>query len=138
MTSAFTDKNQTPTNADLEEAIGNTFTRWQEMVSYAMAASVDLFGEWAYSGAKFGWSFRIKDRKRVIVYLLPRKDFFKVAMVFGQKATDAILTSDIHESIKAELSAAKPYAEGRGIRIEVRDSLLFEDLKKLLAIKCLN
>ncbi|CAM3477165.1 DUF3788 domain-containing protein [Flavobacterium longum] len=138
MTSVFADKDLTPTNVDLEKAIGNTFTLWQEMVSCAMAAGVNRSAEWAYSGAKFGWSFRVKDPKRVIVYLLPRKGFFKIAMVFGQKATDAIMGSDVHESVKAELLAAKPYAEGRGIRIEVRDSLLLEDLKKLLVIKHLN
>jgi len=47
--------------------------------------------EWNFSGIKYGWSFRIRDKKRVIVYLLPRDNFFKVALVFGQKATDEIL-----------------------------------------------
>lgn len=77
----------------------------------------------------------MNDSKRVLVYLLPRNKFFKVAMVFSQKATDLILESDISENIKAELKAAKVYTEGRGIRIDIKDDSLLNDIKKLIQIK---
>jgi len=41
------------------------------------------FEEWNFPGKKYGWSFRIKDKKRAIVYLLPGDDAFMVAFVFG-------------------------------------------------------
>ena len=63
--------------------------------------------EWNFSSEKFGWSFRLKDKKRVLIYLLPRDQYFKVAFVFGDKATDAILESTIAESIKSDIKAAK-------------------------------
>jgi hypothetical protein len=91
--------------------------------------------EWKYSGKKFGWSFRINDKKRVIVYLLPREAYFKVAFVFGQKATDAIVNSTISDTIKHELLSAKAYAEGRGIRIDVRGAEVLEDIRNLIEIK---
>jgi hypothetical protein len=53
----------------------------------------------------------------------------------GQKATDAILESDMAEAIKNELQAAKVYAEGRGIRIDIKDGKTTEDMLKLIAIK---
>jgi hypothetical protein len=71
----------------------------------------------------------------VIVYLLPRAGFFKTALVFGQKATDAVLASKADPSIKKMLSEAKVYAEGRGIRLEVKDKSLLEDIKNLITIK---
>jgi hypothetical protein len=71
----------------------------------------------------------------VIIYLLPRDKFFKVAFVFGQKATDAILESHIADAIKNELQATKVYAEGRGIRIDIKDPKATEDILKLIAIK---
>jgi len=64
-----------------------------------------------------------------------REKFFKAAFVFGQKATEKILESTISDSIKTELIAAKAYAEGRGIRIEVRDQLHCKDIEKLIEIK---
>jgi len=66
---------------------------------------------------------------------LPREKFFKVALVFGQKATDKLLESNIAETIRTEIKAAKVYAEGRGIRIEVRDKSILADIKKLIEIK---
>ncbi|MBK9636707.1 MAG: DUF3788 family protein [Bacteroidetes bacterium] len=93
---------------------------------------------WNYSGDKYGWSYQIKDNKRVIIYLLPRDHFFRVALVFGAKAMDQIIESDIAEFIKNELLAAKQYAEGRGIRIEVKDSSTIEDILKLIKIKISN
>lgn len=87
---------------------------------------------------KFGWSFRMSDKKRVIIYLLPRDNFFKVAFVFGQKAFDRILESKINSTITSSLQEAKVYAEGRGIRIDVQDKSLIKDIKKLITIKLEN
>ena len=88
--------------------------------------------------SKYGWSFRIDDKKRAILYLLPRDKFFKAAFVFGQKATEIILQSKISISIKKELEVAKVYAEGRGIRIDIKDDLPVDDIKKLVDIKLAN
>ena len=96
---------------------------------------LEVVEEWNYSGDKFGWSFRLKDKKRVLVYLLPRDKFFKVAFVFGQKATDAIFESPISENIKSEIRSAKVYAEGRGIRVDVKNKSVIHDIEKLIEIK---
>ena len=61
-----------------------------------------------------------------------------MAFVFGEKATDKILGDSISENIKSELNAAKKYAEGRGIRIEITDSSLMKDIEKLIEIKASN
>jgi hypothetical protein len=42
--------------------------------------------------------------------------------------------SDLRES----LSAAKVYAEGRGIRIEVKDETVINDIKELINVKLAN
>jgi hypothetical protein len=91
--------------------------------------------EWKHSGAKYGWSFRVKDKKRVIVYLMPRDKYFKVAMGFGQKAFEEVMKADISQDIKDMLAAAVVYAEGRGIRLEVRDASVIKDIRKLIDIK---
>lgn len=91
--------------------------------------------KWNFPGKKYGWSFRIKDIKRAIIYLLPRERYFKVAFVFGQKATDAVLSSNISPAIKTPLDQARKYAEGRGISFAVKDEKNFADIKKLVDIK---
>lgn len=135
MKSIFTEKQTEPTETDLENVLGDTFSMWKELAAYTREMYPNALEKWHFSGEKYGWGFRISDSKRVLVYLLPRDRFFKVAFVFGQKATDVILKSTISETIKTELMEAKAYAEGRGIRIEVRDTKQIDDLKTLIHVK---
>lgn len=129
------DKSSMPTIKDLENALGNTYKFWKNTVDFTKQVYPEVIEDWNYSGDKFGWSFRLKDKKRVLVYLLPRNKFFKVAFVFGQKATDKIFESPISENIKNEIRSAKVYAEGRGIRIEIKDKSKIHDIEKLIEIK---
>jgi hypothetical protein len=133
--SIFIDKSAIPSAKDLINALCNPFPFWEEIRAYVILKYPDAIEEWNYPGEKYGWSFRIKDKKRAIIYLLPRDGFFKVAMVFGQKATDAIMTSDVTAEIKSELKDARVYAEGRGIRIAVKDENILDDIKTLIDIK---
>jgi hypothetical protein len=133
--SIFMDKAIIPNEMELKKAIGDTFTFWTEISDLVMMKYPKAKTEWSYPGKKYGWSFRLKDKKRVIVYLLPRSGFFKVAFVFGQKAFEMIMSIQISESIKTELSTARVYAEGRGIRIDVKGSANIKDIKKLVEIK---
>ncbi|MFA6151195.1 MAG: DUF3788 domain-containing protein [Chitinophagaceae bacterium] len=135
MKSIFTDKDQTPTEDHLKSALGNTYPIWKQFQQFTKEHYPAANEEWNFSGEKFGWSFRIKDKKRVIIYLLPRDQFFKTAFVFGQKAMDKILESELPAFIKEELSAAKAYAEGRGIRIEIKDKTIIPAIEKLIRIK---
>lgn len=138
MQSIFTNKAKEPTEADLKAALDKTYPHWKELADFTRKAFPAATEGWHFTSAKFGWSFRISDKKRVLVYLLPRDRFFKVALVFGQKATDQIIASAVSNVIKDELLAAKVYAEGRGIRIDVKDKSNLKDLKELIRIKLEN
>lgn len=133
MKSIFPDKEKKPTQDDLINHLGGTFKIWQDIKDCTLAKYPKATEEWNYSSS--GWSFRLKDKKRAIIYLLPRQGFFKVAFVFGQKAVDRIMDSDADQFIKSELQSARPYVEGRGIRIDVKDHRLFNDIKFLIEVK---
>lgn len=134
-TSIFTDKNIVPTDVALSEALGQCYELWQNIKEYVLLKNPKATAEWNYPGVKYGWSFRIKDKKRAIIYFLPRDKSFKVAFVFGQKATDAVLASTVSEAIKSDLNAARAYVEGRGITVDVKNSLVVNDIKELVDIK---
>ncbi|MFA5011501.1 MAG: DUF3788 domain-containing protein [Ignavibacteria bacterium] len=137
-TSIFMDKSIMPSDTDLKSALGKTYSIWGLISEFVYSQYFNSVSEWKYPGAKYGWSFRIKDRKRVIIYLLPRKGFFKAAFMFGQKATDEIIKSDVSREIKEELQNARVYAEGRGIRIDVKSKEAIKDIKELINIKLSN
>jgi hypothetical protein len=137
-TSVFMDLAKTPETNELKGAIGNTFLYWKELRDFIFEKYPAAIEEWFISVKKFGWSYRIKDKKRAIIYLSPRTDCFYVTLVFGQKATDQILTSDISKKIKDELMSSKVYMEGRVIRLEIHDKNFISDIKKLVEIKIAN
>lgn len=137
-TSIFQNKEFKPTDQDLINKLGATYNLWVRILNFVLEKYPKALEDWNYSGKKFGWSFRIKDKKRVIIYLLPRDQYFKAAFVFGQKATDNIRNSNISSHIINELEQAVQYAEGRGIRIEVRNDLILSDIQKLVDIKLAN
>lgn len=58
-----------------------------------------------------------------------------VAFNFGQEAFKKIMASNISEEIKHSLKSAKVYAEGRGIRIEVKNQKPLKDISQLIDIK---
>lgn len=133
--SIFVNKAEIPDNVKLSAALGDLFGEWTNLREYTLAAYPKATEEWNLPGQKYGWSFRIKDKKRAIIYMLPREGFFLVAFVFGSKATSEALESEINNEIKATIESARVYAEGRGFRIEVRDGTIVADIKKLIDIK---
>lgn len=135
MKSIFTDKEKIPEEADLKKAIGNSYSSWKVLADFTHQSYAAATESWNFQGEKYGWNFRISDKRRVLIYLLPRDGFFKAAFVFGQKATDEILKSPVSDEIKTELQQAKVYAEGRGIRLIVKNKTMLNDLKKLISIK---
>ena len=134
-TSIFTDKTNGPEQKDLVIALGKTYHLWEDIVRLVSLKSPNAVCDWNFPGQKYGWSFRIKDKKRAIIYLLPRDKRFMVAFSFGKKAYEKIMDSNISEEIKQSLESAKVYAEGRGIRFEVNDQKLLKDISQLIDIK---
>ncbi|HAF30309.1 MAG TPA: hypothetical protein DCG75_14805 [Bacteroidales bacterium] len=133
--SIFPDKLAKPEQKDLIATLGTSYELWTQIEKIVMGKYPAGLSEWNYPGKKYGWSYRIKDKKRAIIYFLPRNKYFKVAFVFGQKATDEIMESTISADIKSELEQATKYAEGRGIRIDVNSSSILPDVRQLIDIK---
>ncbi len=120
--SILSDKAKVPTEQELKLSLSATYKLWTELAGYVMKKYPEGRKEWNYTGKKYGWSYRIKDKKRAILYFLTREKYFKVAFVFGQKATDAVLKTTIDLAIKTELEGARKYAEGREVGIDVRSA----------------
>lgn len=138
MESAFMNKRAMPTEIELKEKLGSTYIIWNELKIYLNDNLKNPSEEWNYPGKKYGWSFRMKSKKRNIIYFLPKDRFFKIAFVFGQRAFDKVMESDVNEMIKNELKEAQIYGEGRGIRIDVNDNEKLGAIKTLVRIKLEN
>lgn len=133
--SIFLDKTVEPTDKDLAEILGITYDLWKRLHDLVLSKYPFGVADWNFPGKKYGWSYRIKDNRRALIYFLPKDHFFKVAFVFGDKAINDIMKTGISDRIKEELNQAKKYAEGRGIRIDIKDDSIFPDLEQLIDMK---
>jgi hypothetical protein len=136
--SIFDDKSKQPTKQMLAKALGKQYQLWKDIAKYVVGKYAKATEEWKYPGAKYGWSFRLKDRKRNIIYMTPSTGCITVAFVFGDKGVDAVQDSSLPQSIKDELRNATKYVEGRGIRLQVRNKTDLANIKRLVDIKLAN
>jgi hypothetical protein len=133
--SVFLEKANVPTDEQVAEKLGAKYDLWVALKDHVMAIYPAGKQEWNFPGKKYGWSFRIKDKRRAILYFLPRDGYFMVAFVFGDKAMTAILESDVDQQIKTDLQNARKYAEGRGVRLGLNEPEDLKDIKSLIDIK---
>jgi hypothetical protein len=136
--SAFDDKKKKPRASDLEKMLGRTSTHWQNLIAHIAAEYPPLDETWNFAGAKWGWSLRLKQKKRTVLYMTPCKGHFLVGFALGEKAVKAARGGALPDSVLAVIDGAKKYAEGRAVRLEIRNKKDLENAKKLSSIKMAN
>ncbi len=137
-TSIFSDKNKIPDQALLKKALKKTYDYWADIRSHIYSEYPDAREAWNYSGEKSGWTFRVMDKKRVIIYFMPLDGNFRISMVLGKKAVMEALSSKISADVKSIIRSAKVYGEGTGIIIYVKNKKTVNDIKNLIDIKLSN
>ena len=133
--SAFDDKEKQPRPKDLDSTLGRSSAHWHALVSHIAAEYAPLEETWIFSGAKWGWALRLKQKKRTVLYLTPCKGHFLAGFALGEKAVEAAHASRLPEAVIAAIDAAPRFAEGRGVRLEIRNKRDVESTKELAAIK---
>ncbi len=134
----FMDRSLQPDGRRLAHALGENAALWETIENYITQKHGDFTKEWKFYNAKSGWILKALLKKRNLFFLTPLQGFFRVAFVFGEKAVSAVEKSDLPEALKNELRNARKYAEGRGLRIEVKYGKEVEHVKKLIDIKVSN
>ena len=135
---AFTGRTKKPTDAELAAALGSAKAVWDVfLVELDNQLGVNIH-EWKSYSPKAGWSLRVKRKKRAIVWLAPCAGCFRVAFILGDKAMRAARQIKFPQRVVKALNEAPKYAEGTGVRLEVKSSRNLGALKKLAAIKLAN
>jgi len=135
---AFIDKPKKPNDDELREALGPAKAFWDQLLA-ELADQYNLVDrEWNSYSRKAGWLLRLKLKKRNIVYLSPSQGCFLVSFALGEKAIQAARQSNLPQKVIKIMDEAKRYAEGTGVRFEVKKLKDIEIVKKLTAIKLKN
>ena len=136
--SIFEDKDTIPDNKMLAKALGKSNRLWQDVKKHLKAEYGELIEDWKFYGQKSGWILKTLRKKRNLFFFIPLEGSFQVSFVFGDKAVAAVEKSDLPKELITELKDARKYAEGRGLRIDVKNSAGVENVKKLVKINVNN
>jgi hypothetical protein len=134
---AFIGKPAQPTGEEVSAALGSTAAVWRQLVDWLAEQGV-ADQEWKSSSPKYGWSLRLKLKKRTIVYLSPCAGCFRAAFVLGDRAVTAARQGDLSKPTLKLLDEAPRYAEGTGVRLMVKASEDLADVRKLALVKLAN
>lgn len=119
-----------PTGEELTATLGPTKPHWDAIVSEFSTTQ-----EWKRYSAKAGWSFRLFQGKRTIIWLSPREGWFQAGIILGDKAIEAARQTRLSASLRKIIDESPRYPEGTGVRIEVRTTRDLASVRKLAAIK---
>ncbi len=133
--SAFDDPALPPAPASLRKSLGDAARSWTDLVAHVAATCPPIEEAWSFSGAKYGWSLRLKRGERVLVYLTPQEGRFLAGFVLGEKAIAAATGNGLPPAVLSLLDAAPRYAEGRGIRVTVGPGDDLSTVRHLVALK---
>jgi len=138
--SAFDDKGKEPAEAEVAAVLGaKAKGLWDDLRRRIAAAHAPLEEEWTFAGKSYGWSLRLKRKKRAVLYMTPWKGGFRVGLALGEKAVAAAkegggLPAEALEAI----DEAPRYAEGRGLHWEVKTAKDIGIVEKIAAAKMAN
>ena len=133
--SAFTDKTHQPTDKDLRSVLGKAYPAWVRLIELVSDRITPISQVWGFTSASTGWGLRLKRNDRVILYMTPREDHFLVSFVLREKAVAAAHAKKLPLAVLNAIESAPKYAEGRGVRIEVRQVREVAFLATLAEIK---
>jgi len=136
--SFFDNKAVVPDDNMVVDALADAFSLWDEMQNHVREIYPDIKNEWKHYGKASGWVLKTISKKRNLFFAIPQNGCFKLNFVFGDKAAACIETADLPEEIKEEIRSATPYAEGRGITLDINHREQLETVKRLLKIKYEN
>lgn len=129
--SAFDDKTHEPTDDQVAAVLDDASDLWGELKQQVGARFDPLSEDWGFSGKKWGWSLRLKNKKRAVLYMTPTNGFFLVGFALGQKAVDAAHERGLPQSVLDLIDSSQKFAEGRGVSFEVRTA---EDVENVGAV----
>ena len=134
--SAFHDQACMPTDDAVRGVLGDAYASWAQLLGLVVKRIGPVSEVWKYTSANTGWGLRILAQDRVILYMTPQPRQFIVSFALGERAVAAARLARLSGRVLKVIGDAPRYAEGRGVRVTVRDGRDIPTLSRLAEIKC--
>jgi hypothetical protein len=131
----FLDETKKPDEESIRAVLGNTYTYYDKVVGLASS----YLQAWIFS-KRSGWTLKISDRKKALLYLIPLDNSFKISLTIREKEREAFLHDDELRIIHEKISASKKYPEGYAMQFDIGSRSEFEPvdllIQKIIIMRC--
>jgi hypothetical protein len=124
-----------PSSEELAGLLGPANELWVQLQAGVRSRQPAATERWVYGGRKYGWSCRLEQGKKGIVYLMPDEGHFRVGLALPDAARDAALASDLPATLRESLASATKAIEGWPVRLPIRTSEDVATTLKLVEFK---
>ncbi|MBX3735136.1 MAG: DUF3788 family protein [Candidatus Didemnitutus sp.] len=135
LTNAFTHHPHAPTKTELSAALGATQSVWNDFLTHLARESLTTTQEWKCHSPKWGWSLRVLQGQRTIVWLSPGRGGFNVTFILGDRAVASARAARLPQTVRTALATALRYPEGTALRLVVKSPRALPALRRLAALK---
>jgi hypothetical protein len=132
---AFEGRLVEPSTVEIAAALGASVTAWNLLIDWLAEQHNINTLEWKSYSPKYGWTLRLKLKKRTILYLAPCNGCFRAAFVLGDRAVEAVRNSSLSKAVVALVEQSPRYPEGTGVRLVVKGMKDLPAIRKLVEIK---
>lgn len=129
------DASRPPERNHLTGILGDAAPLWDAVIDSVRIRAPQLIEHWHFAGQRIGWSLRLVEKARVLIYLTPDAGRFRVGLVLGGKAVVAARAAGVSAATASILKIAPKYAEGHGVRFHVTTREDMAPLEELLDMK---
>ncbi|PKM66086.1 MAG: hypothetical protein CVU95_12180 [Firmicutes bacterium HGW-Firmicutes-2] len=109
---ALLEKALQPTDEMLEDALGRTYKYYTVLIKL----TGDFDKKWTFYK---GWSLKIFDKKKALLYMVPHEDGFIVSMAIREKEKETLLENPKLDFAHNQLNESEKIMEGYVIQFEV-------------------
>jgi Protein of unknown function (DUF3788) len=129
-----------PSDVEIAAALGPAAPLWSQLIDEVTAdAAGQLTQEWkGIYVHKYGWSLRLKQKRRNILFMSPCQNCFRVAFALSDKAVTAAKEANLPKAVSQALATAPKYPEGTGLRLTVNRPGDLAAIRKIAQIKLAN
>lgn len=135
---AFIGEKTQPTADEVAAALGTAAETWNELLKWMSTEHGVSEQEWKSYSPKFGWSMKLKLKKRTILHLSPQRGSFLAVTILGDRAVKAALEAKLPKTLVKAIEQAPRYPEGTGLRFVVKNTRDLAGIRKLVPIKLAN
>lgn len=124
-----------PTKKVLENALGKSYTVYEELMDTITGKNYELTPLWHYYNDGKSWLCKVQNKKKTVFWLSVWDKYFKMAFYFTEKNSEGIFALDIDENIKKGFTEHKPIGKMLPLVLAITKKAQLKDALKIIEYK---